>query len=135
MQLTVSNLFNSHQNFLPLSTNFLYCFVLIPFIFIQNVVIDSPRSSQTSIQQQQQSTHDDGSSTSLPSSVTDGVFLTSIEFNKKSLLQQQPQQQQQQQQQQENQGEQPQQQSQQQPQQVGEQLNFFLLAQTNRFFL
>ena len=95
-------------------------------------MIDSPRSSQTSIQQQQQSTHDDGSSTSLPSSVTDGVFLTSIELNKKSLLQQQPQQQQQQQ---ENQGEQPQQQSQQQPQQVGEQLNFFLLAQTNRFFL
>ena len=77
-------------------------------------MFDSPRSSQTSIQQQQQpqqqSTGFEASSSSLSSSLTsEGVFLPSVELNKKSLPQQQ-----------ENQGEQ------QPPQQIDQQLQLLI---------
>lgn len=80
-------------------------------------MFDSPRSSQTSIQQQQQpqqqSTGFEASSSSLSSSLTsEGVFLPSVELNKKSLPQQQ-----------ENQGEQ---QPPQHPQQIDQQLQLLI---------
>ena len=53
----------------------------------QPTVLDNPRSSQTSIHQQQ-SVADGSSSTSL-SSTSDGVFTLSIELNKKPPIQQQ----------------------------------------------